>query len=78
MCCRGHVGSGGDRGGVCVVGGMLVQGVTEVVQGVCVVGGRGHVGSGGVLVQGVTEVGRVLRCRGRAGSGGDRGSWCVL
>ena len=30
MHCRGHVGSGGDRGGVCVVGGVLVQGVTEV------------------------------------------------
>ena len=28
--CRGHVGSGGDRGGVCVVGGVLVQGVTGV------------------------------------------------
>ena len=31
MCCRGHAGSGGIRGGVCVVGGVLVQGVTEVV-----------------------------------------------
>ena len=31
MWCRGHVGSGGDRGRVCVVGGVLVQGVTEVV-----------------------------------------------
>ena len=64
MCCRGHAGSGGDRGGVCVVGGMLVQGMTEV--GCC----RGRFGSGGdrggmcgvggMLVQGVTEVGCVL------------------
>ena len=30
MCCSGRVGSGGDRGMVCVVGGVLVQGVTEV------------------------------------------------
>ena len=30
MFCRGCVVSVGDRGSVCVVGGMLVQGVTEV------------------------------------------------
>ena len=30
MCCRGCAGSGRDRGRVCIVGGMLVQGVTEV------------------------------------------------
>ena len=30
MCCRGRVGLGGVRGGVCVVEGMLVQEVTEV------------------------------------------------
>ena len=50
MCCRGRVGSGHDRGGVCVVGGVLVQGGDR--GRVCVVGG--------VLVQGVTEVGCVL------------------
>ena len=30
MRCRGRAGSGDDRGRVCVVGGMLVQEVTEV------------------------------------------------
>ena len=30
MCCRWCVGSGGDRGSVCVVGGVLIQGVTEI------------------------------------------------
>ena len=29
-CCRGRVGSGGDRGRECVVESGLVQGVTEV------------------------------------------------
>ena len=50
MCCRGCVGSGGDRGGVCVVGGHAGSGGDR--GRMCVVGG--------VLVQGVTEVGCVL------------------
>ena len=76
MCCRGHagsgrdrgrvcVGSGGDRGRECVVEGCWFRGWQR--WGVCC---RGCVGSGGdrggvcvvggVLVQGVTEVGCVL------------------
>ena len=48
MCCRGHAGSGDDRGGV--------------LQGACRSGGDrgGMCGVGGMLVQGVTEVGCVL------------------
>ena len=30
MCCRWRVGSRGDIGRVCVLGGVLVQGVTQV------------------------------------------------